>query len=235
MNKNSWFLIHIMLLLFMLPALACGPSLGSQVTPTPTKTPKIVRTLEPLPSPTPLVIEVELPTNSPAVPVDTPTPVPPADTPTPELPPTDTPTPEPPPTDTPPPPPPATNTPVPPPPPPTNTPGPPPPTSPPPPPPSTGPAVLIDIPTGDEYALNQEVRFNITVTDPDGIRSFTWGVFAQNGSPVGLGGERGCGGALQCDLSDKFDTKLVGIFFLGVDAVDNQGNTTREIKQIYVG
>jgi hypothetical protein len=95
--------------------------------------------------------------------------------------------------------------------------------------------VLIDIPSGDEYGLGDNVEFNITVSDPDGVASFTWGVFAQNGSPVGLGGDRNCGGSNQCTLSDKFETKLTGIFFLGVDAVDSKGNTIREIKQIYVG
>lgn len=232
MNKKNWFSVHLIILLLMLPALACGPSLNSQVTPTPTKTPKILRTLEPLTSPTPLVIEVVLPTATPAIPTDTPTPVPPTDTPTPEVPPTDTPTSEPPPTDTPPPP--ATNTPVPPPPAPTDTPVPAEPTATSVP-VSTGPTVLIDIPSGDKYGLGDDVKFNITVTDSDGVRSFTWGVFAQNGSPVGLGGDRDCGGASQCTLSDEFETKLTGIFFLGVDAVDTQGNTVREIKQIYVG
>lgn len=235
MNRKSWLSFQLIIGLLMLPALACGPSMSSQVTPTPTKTPKIVRTLEPLATPTPLVIEIVLPTDTPAIPTDTPTPVPPTDTPTPEVPPTDTPTPEPPPTNTPqpPPPPPPTDTPAPPP-PPTDTPVPaqPAPTSPP---ASSGPTVIINIHTGDEYALDQDVKFTITVSDPDGVKSFTWGVFAQNGSPVGLGGERNCGGANQCDLSDDFKTKLTGIFFLGVDALDSKGNTIREIKQIYVG
>ena len=233
MINKKWLLTCGVIFLLMLPALACGPAV-SQVTPTPTKTPKPIKTLEPLPSPTPVVIEIELPTNTPLVPTDTPTPEVPTDTPTPEIPPTDTPTPEPPPTNTPPPPPPATNTPVPPP-PPTSPPAPPPPTSPPPPPPSSGPTVLIELPSGDTYGLEDDVKFRIVVTDPDGVNSFSWGLFAQNGSPLGFGGERNCGGSNSCDLSDEFKAKLTGQFFLGVDTIDSKGNATREIKQLYVG
>jgi hypothetical protein len=218
-------------LLFLLPVLACGPSV-SQVTPTPTKTPKIVRTLAPIETPTlPVIV---LPTATPAVPTDTPTPVPPTDTPVPDVPPTDTPTPEPPPTDTPLPAPP-TNTPAPPP-PPTNTPVPAPPVATPVPPPtaSSGPAVVFDLPDGDTYGTGDDVEFKIIVSDPDGVRSFTWGVFAQNGSPL-FGGDKNCGNSQQCDVSDEFEATLSGQFFFGVDAVDSQGNTAREVKQLYVG
>jgi len=109
------------------------------------------------------------------------------------------------------------------------------PTSPPPPPPSSGPVVVISLPDGDTYKTGDKVKFDITVSDPDGVKSFTWGVFTQNQSPVGLGGDKGCGNATQCTLSDKFEAKLPGIFFLGVDALDTAGNTVREVKQIYVG
>jgi len=95
--------------------------------------------------------------------------------------------------------------------------------------------VVINLQNGDEYGIGDKVKFTITVTDPDGIQGFTWGVFAQNVSPVGLGGEKGCGGSTQCDLSDEFKAQLPGTFFLGVDALDTQGNTVREIKQIYIG
>lgn len=224
--KKSAFVIYGILAILLVPMLACGANV-SQVTPTPTKTPRKIKTVAPLETPTPLVIA--LPTDTPIpTATGTPTPVPPTDTPT-AVPPTETPVP---PTNTPAPPPPPTNTPVP----------PPPPTSPPAaatqppaPPAGSGPVVIINIPGGDEYGLGDKVKFNITVTDPDGIQSFTWGVFAQNVSPVGLGGEKGCGGATQCDLSDQFEAQLPGIFFLGVDALDSQGNTVREVKQIYIG
>jgi hypothetical protein len=67
------------------------------------------------------------------------------------------------------------------------------------------------------------------------VGTFTWGVFAQNKSPLGLGGDKNCGNATQCELSGEFEAKLPGQFFLGVDAVDGKGNTHQEIKQLYVG
>jgi hypothetical protein len=213
----------------LVPALACGPAASLQVTPTPTKTPRLIRTVEPLSSATSAQIIGPTNTVAPQVPpTDTPAPLP---TDPPAQPPTDTPTPEPPPTDTPPPPP--TNTPAPPPPPPpTNTPAPPPPTQPPAP---TGPQVIIDLPDGDTFGLADDVRVVITVRDSDGVGSFTWGIFAQNGSPLGLGGDHNCGGVTECGTNEEFETKLTGQFFVGVDAVDSKGNKTREIKQLYVG
>ncbi len=224
MMKKQWFLLAFL----VLPILACGPLASVQVTPTPTKTPRPIKTLPPPPSPTqPVIVQAtDTPTPTP-VPVDTPTPIPPTDTPTPELPPTDTPTPPPPPTNTPVPPPPPTDTPIP---PPT---APPPPTEPPPP-PDSSPVVIIDLPDGDTYGEDDKVKFTITVIDPDGVKSFAWGVFAQNKSPVGIGGDKGCGGT-ECSLSGDFRAKLPGQFFIGVDALDNNGNTKREIKQIYIG
>ncbi|MEW5956959.1 MAG: hypothetical protein AB1801_04490, partial [Chloroflexota bacterium] len=133
----------------------------------------------------------------------------------------------PPPTATPPPPPPPTQ-----PPPPTDTPA---PTAPPPTPVPAGPQVVIEFPDGDTYGLEEDVKVIITVRDSDGVGSFTWGVFAQNGSPLGLGGDRNCGGSTECRIDEEFETKLTGQFFVGVDAVDSAGNKTREIKQLYVG
>ena len=96
------------------------------------------------------------------------------------------------------------------------------------------PVVVIDLPRGDIYKLEGEVRVNITVSDPDGVSSYSWGVFAQNGSPLGLGGNVGCGNSGQCNSSEEFEAKLTGQFFIGVDALDAKGNTVREVKQIYV-
>ena len=79
------------------------------------------------------------------------------------------------------------------------------------------------------------MKIIFVVRDPDGVNSFTWGVFAQNGSPLGLGGEHNCGGATECGTNEKFETKLTGQFFVGVDTVDTKGNKTREIRQLYVG
>jgi hypothetical protein len=95
--------------------------------------------------------------------------------------------------------------------------------------------VVIELPDGDTYGLEEDVKLIVTVRDSDGVTSFSWGVFAQNGSPVGIGGDRNCGGAGECRIDDEFETRLIGIFFIGVDAVDTKGNEIREIKQLYVG
>ena len=79
------------------------------------------------------------------------------------------------------------------------------------------------------------MEFRIVVSDPDGVSSFTWGLFAQNASPLGLGGEKNCGNSGQCDASGEFEAQLTGQFFLGVDAADSKGNVVREVKQLYVG
>ena len=213
-----------------IPALACGSS-AARITPTPTKTPRLIRTVESI-SATASPTEVVLPTNTftPEVPpTDTPLPQPVAtDTPTPEpVPPTDTPTPEPPPPTNTPVPPPPTDTPVP---PPTDTPAPPTATSPP---ANQGPTVTIDLPDGDKYDQGDEVEVNITVRDSDGVDSFEWGVFTQNNVAI-EGGDKDCGGS-ECSISEEFDASLPGIFQIGVEAVDSQGNNTIEVKQIYVG
>jgi hypothetical protein len=211
-------------LMVVLPVLACGPSTAG-VTPTPTKTPRLIRTVQPLAS---AIAPTVLPT-------DTFTPEPlPTDTPTPEPPPTDTPTPEPPPTNTPPPPPPPTN---PPPPPPTDTPEPPPPPPPteaPAPPPSSGPQIVIELPDGDRFDKGDDVRVVITVRDPDGVASFEWGIFTENNVSV-KGGNHSCGNATECRREEKFEAVLSGAFQVGVKAVDSQGNRSIEVKQIYVG
>jgi len=231
--KRNWCLWGAFVIL-AIPALACGPGV-TRVTPTPTKTPRLIRTVEPISS-SPTAAQSVLPTQTftPDVPPPTDTPVPEpivVDTPTPEpQPPTDTPTPEPPPpTNTPPPPPPPTNTP--PPPPPTNTPAPPPPTAPP---ANRGPDVVIELPGGDQYGIGDEVRVRITVTDPDGVGAFEWGVFTQNNVSV-TGGDRNCGNSTSCSIEEEFDAALPGIFQIGVEAKDGKGAGTIEVKQIYVG
>jgi hypothetical protein len=225
--------------LLILPMLACGPLSQPQVTPTPTKTPRPLVTLAQLDTATatPAIISTPVPIES--VPTDTPLP-PPTDTPAPEQPTPEpaTPTPEPLPTD-PPPPPPPTNTPVPPPPPVVDTPVPaaPAPANTPVPAPAANsvPVVIIQLPDGDTYSLNDNVRIIVIVQDPDGVKEFEWGVFAQNGSPTGLGDRKGCGNLAECRLEDEFETKLTGQFFIGVDAVDALGNDIRQVVQLYVG
>jgi hypothetical protein len=214
------------LLLVLTPILACNLGRVSQVTPTPTKTPRRILALDQTRTPTV--------TLTPAV-TDTPTPLPPTDTPTP-LPPTDTPTPLPP-TDTPPPPP--TNTPVPPPPPPpTDTPPPPPTDTPAPPPPTQPPAsqttVSVELPDGNKFGKNDKVKIVFVVRNPEGVKEFTWGIFTQNQTSL-KGGKHECGGTTECRLEVKENAPPIsGTYIVGADALGADGKIVRGIGEIYV-
>lgn len=235
--RNFTLLRRAAIGILVLAVLACGPIARLQVTPTPTKTPKFVQRVAELVTaiPTPTVVIVRQPTAT-----ETPTPAPPTPTSAPEefLPPTEPPTPEPSPlpTNTPAPPPPAppTNTPAPPPPAEPPTPAPPPPTSPPPAPASSGPTVIIDLPDGDTYGVGDTVKLNITVTDPNGVSDFEWGIFTENKTAV-LGGDKGCGNAVECKISEEFEAELPGAFQIGVEAKNAQGQKTTHVTQLYVG
>jgi len=224
--KRIWSLNRILLLISMIPIFACGP-MASRVTPTPTKTPKIARIetriVTDTPTATPIVI------NTPT-PIPTDTPVPPTDTPTPEPTATDTPTPEPTPTNPPPPPPP--------PPPPTNTPVPPPPAEPPPPPPppeppSSKPEVYVELPDGNTHDKGDEFEVRFIIRDPDGVESFTWGIFTQNQTSL-IGGTEQCGNRIECVHEEEVASPLPGVFIIGADAVDSKGQTARGIGEIYI-
>ncbi len=224
--KRSWLFLQSVLIVLILPILACGPNI-SQVTPTPTKTPKKVQTLAPLATVTATVPVIILPTDTPT-PTNTPTPTEtpiPTDTPTPI--PTDTPTPIP--TDTPPPPPP-TNTPVPPP-PPTSPPAPPPP---PPPAPDSKPNVVVELRDGDTYDAGEKIKIKFIVTDPDGVWSFTWGIFTQNLTPL-IGGEKICHNAPECSLEEEvYAPPIPGTYIVGADAVDSKGEGGRGISGVNI-
>ncbi len=93
---------------------------------------------------------------------------------------------------------------------------------------------MIELPNGDQYGVGDEVEVRITVTDPDGVGAFEWGVFTQNNVAV-KGGDRDCGNSTSCSIQEKFDAALPGIFQIGVEAKDATGVGTIEVKQIYVG
>ncbi len=227
--------------LIILPVLACGPLGPRQVTPTPTKTPRRIKTVSQLATATPSVVILQTSVPEAVSPTDTPTltPIPVTNTPTSaELePPQEAPAPEPlPPTDTPPPPPPPTNTP-PPPPPPTSPPAPPPATNtpvPPPPAANAGPTIIIELPNGDTYSIGDEVKIVITVRDADGVGEVDWGVFTENKTPV-LDGEKNCGNATECRIEKEFNADLPGAFQVGAEAKDSKGEKGIQIKQLYVG
>lgn len=219
----------------LIPMLACGPAAMVQVTPTPTKTPKIIEiAVEPMATNTPvqIILSTATPTSTPTdtptpLPTDTPTPEPPTETPTPELP-TETPTPLP--TNTSPPPPPPTYTPI-----PTDTPIPLPTPTPQPPPPQ-GPSVIIELPDGDTYNQGDSIEIEIKIRDPAGVATFTWGFLSQNRIPMpGTGGTRDCHDRLDCDYDTKVKAILKGQFEIGVEAINRNGQKTIETKQIYIG
>lgn len=211
------------ILICLVPLLACGRGSALNITPTPTKTPRLIQTVEPI------SIGSATPPLAPAStePVILPTPVPVEAVPTavPEVIPTDTPLPEPTATETPVPP---TDTPIP---PPTNPPAPPPPTQPP---ANTGPQVIVELPDGNTYDGGDEFRIRIIVRDPDGVKSFTWGIFTQNQTPL-VGGDRDCGNATECRIEEDLQAPPIrGTYLAGADAVDSKGATSRGVGEIYV-
>ncbi|MBN1217325.1 MAG: hypothetical protein JXM69_00230, partial [Anaerolineae bacterium] len=125
-------------------------------------------------------------------------------------------------------PPPPTNTPLPP--PPTNTPAPPPPT---PTPANQGPQVIVELPNGNTFDTGDKVKMVFIVLDPDGVASFTWGIFTQNQVPL-VGGDKSCGGATECRLEKEESASVPGTFIVGADAVDTKGNKSRQVGEIYV-
>ena len=249
----------------LITMLACGPIARQGVTPTPTKTPKSLQTLATFtPTATVSIAVTSVPVEG--VPTETPLAEAGADTTAPEgevaegatggetategaeatettdgadtstteseiptetpLPVEDTPTHTP----VPPPPPPPTNTPVPPPPAPTNTP------APPPPPANSGPAIVIEMPGGDTYRTGDDVRLIITVSDPDGVGAFSWGVFTENKVLLpGIGGDQDCGNAPSCRIEESFNAALPGAFQIGVEALDGIGTKGIQVVQLYVG
>ncbi|MCB0211138.1 MAG: hypothetical protein KDJ52_17495 [Anaerolineae bacterium] len=228
--KRSLILGQGVLLIIIIPMLACGPIAAQQVTPTPTKTPRRVQTLAPLETTAPVLdIVLPTPTETP-LPTDTPTPTPiPTDTPIP----TETPTSVPP-----------TNTPVPPtqpppPPPPTDTPLPAPTEAPavptqPPAPASSKPDIIVELPDGNTFDKGDKFKVVFIVRDPDGVSEFSWGVFTQNQTAL-VGGDIDCRNAIECRHEEKLEAPpFSGTFIVGADAIDAKGEDNRGIGEIYV-
>jgi hypothetical protein len=90
------------------------------------------------------------------------------------------------------------------------------------------------LPDGDKFGMGDEVKVIITVSDPDGVNFFKWGVFTQNNVAI-KGGDRNCGNAGSCGTDEEFEAVLDGTFQIGVEAEDSQGKRSIETKQIYVG
>jgi hypothetical protein len=131
---------------------------------------------------------------------------------------------------------------APPPPPPTNTPI-PPPTAPPPtaPPaaPPPGPAkaktdIVIELPEGNTYDAGDKFKIVFIVKNPDGVWSFTWGIFLQNLTPL-IGGEKVCHNAPECThVEEVVAPPLTGSYIVGADVAKSNGEIERGIGEIYV-
>jgi hypothetical protein len=95
--------------------------------------------------------------------------------------------------------------------------------------------VIIELPKGNTFDRNDQVKVVIIVRDPDGVTSFTWGVAAQNQALLPVGGDKACNGAAECRTEEEFDASVPsGTYIIGADAVDTKGATTRGVGEIYV-
>ncbi len=94
--------------------------------------------------------------------------------------------------------------------------------------------MIVDLPNGNIFDPGDEVKIVFIVTDPDGVTSFTWGIFTQNQTPL-IGGDKACNGLIECKLEVNEEAPPVsGTYLVGADAVDTTGATTRGVGEIYV-
>jgi hypothetical protein len=82
--------------------------------------------------------------------------------------------------------------------------------------------------------MEDEFEVKFIVRDPDGVSSFTWGIFTQN--QVSLkGGKIDCHNATECVHEEEVSSPPYrGTFIIGADAVDSKGQTSRGIGEIYI-
>jgi hypothetical protein len=96
------------------------------------------------------------------------------------------------------------------------------------------PEVIVQLPNGSTFSPGDEVKIIFIVRDPDGVKSFTWGIFLQNLSPL-IGSDKICNGAVECQIEVEEEAPpLTGTYIVGADAIDVKGNTARGISEIYV-
>ncbi len=94
--------------------------------------------------------------------------------------------------------------------------------------------MIVELPDGNTYETGEEFTFIIIVRDPDGVGSFTWGIFTQNQTPL-IGGEQDCHNAPECRIEEELTAPPISATYLaGADAVDSKGATTRGVGEIYV-
>jgi hypothetical protein len=94
--------------------------------------------------------------------------------------------------------------------------------------------VIVELPDGNEFSTDDEVKINFIVTDPNGVSKFEWGIFTQNQTPL-KNGKKDCGGATDCRVEVRENAPpLPGTYIVGADAVSSNGATKRGIGEIYI-
>ncbi len=94
--------------------------------------------------------------------------------------------------------------------------------------------MVIEYPNGTKFSPGEKVKLVFIVRDPNGVTSFTWGIFTQN--QVGLkGGDKACGGATECvEEIQENAPPVTGTYIVGADAVNVNGVKKRGVGEIYV-
>jgi hypothetical protein len=94
--------------------------------------------------------------------------------------------------------------------------------------------VIVELPDGNTFDKGDEFEIKFIVRDPDGVWSFTWGIFTHNQTSL-MGGEEICHNARECSHEVEVEAPpFSGTFIVGADAVDSKGETSRGIAEIYI-
>jgi hypothetical protein len=93
--------------------------------------------------------------------------------------------------------------------------------------------VVVELPSGNDFSIGDQVRIIFIARDPGGVKEFTWGIFLQNQTPL-KNGTKKCDGATECREEVKAEAPIAGTYILGADAVNMQGQTKRGIGELYV-
>jgi hypothetical protein len=93
----------------------------------------------------------------------------------------------------------------------------------------------VELPGGNDYNKGDDIKMVIVVRDPDGVNTFTWGIFMQNQSPLPIGGTESCNGSAECRAEVKASPPVAGTYLIGVDAIDGTGErSTGFVGEVYV-
>jgi hypothetical protein len=94
--------------------------------------------------------------------------------------------------------------------------------------------VTVELPDGNEFDKNEDVKIIFIARNPAGVKEFTWGIFTQNLTSL-KGGDHECGGTTECRLEvEESAPPIEGTYIVGADAIGADGKTVRGIGEIYV-